>query len=107
MTSADVSEFTEVVLNYIYLLPNYIIKTVKIKAFLNQKLWVDRAVRTALAAHTAAFNVGLASRNRSAYKEAAYGLRKTVKAAKCRHRKELRPILMLVTLHTCGTVCGL
>ena len=47
--SADVSEFTEVVGSYICLLTNEIIKSVKIKVFPNQKPWVNKAVRAALA----------------------------------------------------------
>lgn len=68
------------------LLTNKIIQTVKIKVFPNQKPWVDRAVRTAITAHTAAYNAELISGDVSEYKKAAYGLRKTVKSAKSRYK---------------------
>ena len=85
-SSDDVSEFAEVVGSYIHLLVNYIIPSVKIKVFPNQKPWVDGTVRAALSARTAAYNAGISTGDMMDYKVAAYGLRKTVKAAKCRYK---------------------
>ena len=85
-SSDDVSEFVEVVGSYIHLLITYIIPSVKIKVFPNQKPWVDGTVRAALSARTAAYNAGISTGDMMDYKVAAYGLRKTVKAAKCRYK---------------------
>src|SRR4029434_1499454 len=60
--------------------------SVKIKVFPNEKPWVDGTVRAALSARTAAYNAGISTGDMMDYKVAAYGLRKTVKAAKCRYK---------------------
>ncbi len=47
-SSADVSEFTDVALSFVYMLTNQATETVTIRTFSNQKPWVDRTIRAAL-----------------------------------------------------------
>ena len=86
VSSDDINEFAEVVGSYIHFLINDIVQHVKIKVYPNQKPWVDKTVKAALAARTASYNAGLISGDMTGYKEAVYGLRRTVKAAKIRYR---------------------
>lgn len=58
----------EVGVSFISMLANDNIPSVTIKAFPNQKLWVDRMNCIVINAHSAAFNTELATGNTSTYK---------------------------------------
>lgn len=88
-SSCDVDEFTEVVTCFLGKLLEDTIPMVTVKVFPNQKPWVDKTIRAALNARTAAYNEGLTTGDMSPYKAAAYKLRKAVKAAKRRHRDKV------------------
>ncbi len=47
-SSADVSEFTDVALSFVYMLADQATETVTIRTFSNQKPWVDRTIRAAV-----------------------------------------------------------
>ncbi len=47
-SSADVSEFTDVALSFVYMLDDQATETVTIRTFSNQKSWVDRTIRAAV-----------------------------------------------------------
>ncbi len=64
-SSADVSEFTDVALSFVYMLTDQATETVTIRTFSNQKPWVDRTIRAAVNQRTAAYNAGLLSGNMS------------------------------------------
>ncbi len=53
--SADVSEFTDVALSFVYMLTDQATETVTIRTFSNQKPWVDRTIRAAVNQRTAAY----------------------------------------------------
>ncbi len=67
-SSSDVSEFTDVALNFVNTLTEQATETVTIRTFSNQKLWVDRTIRDAVNHRTA----GLLSGNMSKYKALCY-----------------------------------
>ncbi|KAK7881961.1 hypothetical protein WMY93_028135 [Mugilogobius chulae] len=77
----DIHEFTDVVISFVYKLTEDVVPTKTIKVFSNQKPWVDRSVRGALNARTAAYNQG----DMSLYKAERYNVRKTVNMAKQRY----------------------
>ena len=52
--------------------------TATIKAFSNQKPWIDGSIRAKLKARTTAFNQGKAARNMNEYKQCSYSLRKAI-----------------------------
>ncbi len=81
-SSSDVSEFTDVALNFVNTLTEQATETVTIRTFSNQKPWVDRSIRDAVNHCTAAYNAGLLSGNMSEYKASCYALRRAVRAAK-------------------------
>ncbi len=54
-SSADVSEFTDVALSFVYMLTDQATETVTIRTFSNQKPWVDRTIRAAVNQRTAAY----------------------------------------------------
>ncbi len=68
VSSADVSEFTDVALSFINTLTDQATETATIRTFSNQKPWVDRTIRAAVNHRTAAYNAGLSSGNVSEYK---------------------------------------
>ncbi len=70
-SSADVSEFTDVALSFVYMLTDQATETVTIRTFSNQKPWVDRTICAAVNQRTAAYNAGLLSGNMSEYKARA------------------------------------
>ncbi len=84
-SSADVSEFTDVALSFVYMLTDQATETVTIRTFSNQKPWVDRTICAAVNQRTAAYNAGLLSGNMSEYKASCYALRRAVRAAKLRY----------------------
>ncbi len=88
-SSADVSEFTDVALSFVYMLTDQATETVTIRTFSNQKPWVDRTIRAAVNQRTAAYNAGLLSGNMSDYKTSCYALRRAVRAAKLRYRERI------------------
>ncbi len=88
-SSADVSEFTDVALSFVYMLTDQATETVTIRTFSNQKPWVDRTIRAAVNQRTAAYNAGLLSGNMSEYKASCYALRRAVRAAKLRYRERI------------------
>ncbi len=88
-SSADVSEFTDVALSFVYMLIDQATETVTIRTFSNQKPWVDRTIRAAVNQRTAAYNAGLLSGNMSEYKASCYALRRAVRAAKLRYRERI------------------
>ncbi len=88
-SSADVSEFTDVALSFVYMLTDQATETVTIRTFSNQKPWVDRTIRAAVNQRTAAYNAGLLSGNMSDYKASCYALRRAVRAAKLRYRERI------------------
>ncbi len=88
-SSADVSEFTDVALSFVYMLTDQATETVTIRTFSNQKPWVDRTIRAAVNQRTAAYNAGLLSGNMSDYKVSCYTLRRAVRAAKLRYRERI------------------
>ncbi len=88
-SSADVSEFTDVALSFVYMLTDQATETVTIRTFSNQKPWVDRTIRAAVNQCTAAYNAGLLSGNMSDYKASCYALRRAVRAAKLRYRERI------------------
>jgi len=59
---------------------------VKVRSFINQKLWVNGSIHAALNGHTAAYNSSLVSGNMDEYKSTSYELRQEVKDAKRRYR---------------------
>ncbi len=87
VSSADVSEFTDIVLSFVNTLTKQATETVTIRTFSNHKPWVDRSIRDAVNHHTAAYNAGLLSGNMSMYKASCYALRNAVRAAKRRYRE--------------------
>ena len=86
LTSINNKEFAEVVMSYIGMLVDTIVPMTSVWTFPNQKLWVNRTVRSAVKARTAAYNEGLTSGDMSGYKAASYSLRKVVKEAKRRYK---------------------
>ncbi len=88
-SSADVSEFTDVALSFVYMLTDQATEMVTIRTFSNQKPWVDRTIRAAVNQRTAAYNAGLLSGNMSEYKASCYALRRAVRAAKLRYRERI------------------
>ncbi len=88
-SSADVSEFTDVALSFVYMLTDQATETVTIRTFSNQKPWVDRTICAAVNQRTAAYNAGLLSGNMSDYKASCYALRRAVRAAKLRYRERI------------------
>ncbi len=74
-SSTDVSEFTDVALNFINMLTEQATETVTIRTFSNQKLWVDRTIHAAVNQGTASYNAGLLSGNMSEYKASCYAFR--------------------------------
>ncbi len=88
-SSADVSEFTDVALSFVYMLTDQATETVTIRTFSNQKPWVDRTIRAAVNQRTAAYNASLLSENMSDYKASCYALRRAVRAAKLRYRERI------------------
>ena len=62
-----------------------------IKAFPNQKPWIDGSIRTKLKARTIAFNQGKVTGNMTEYKECSYSLRKAIKQAIRETEKQLLP----------------
>ncbi len=60
-SSADVSEFTDVVLSFINTLTEQATETVTIRSFYYQKPWVDRSIRDAVNHRNAAYNAGILS----------------------------------------------
>ncbi len=101
-SSADVSEFTDVALSFVYMLTDQATETVTIRTFSNQKPWVDRTIRAAVNQRTAAYNAGLLSGNMSEYKASCYALRRAVRAAKLDTERELSHIFSSMTLDACG-----
>ncbi len=89
MSSADISEFTDVVVSFINTLTDQATETVTIRTFSNQKPWVDRSIRDAVNHRTAAYNAGLLSGNMSEYKTSCYALRRAIRAAKLRYRERI------------------
>ncbi len=94
-SSSDVSEFTEVALNFVNTLTKQATKTVTIKTSSNQKPWVDRTIRDAVNHRTAAYNAGILSGNMSEYKASCYALRRAVRAAKLRYSERIESHLQL------------
>ncbi len=94
--SSDVSEFTEVALNFVNTLTEQATETVKTRIFSNQKPWVDRTIRDAVNHRTAAYNAGILSGNMSEYKASCYTLRQAVRAAKRRYRKRIESHFQLL-----------
>ncbi len=88
-SSADVSEFTDVALSFVYMLTDQATETVTIRTFSNQKPWVDRTIHAAVNQCTAAYNAGLLSGNMSEYKASCYARRRAVRAAKLRYRERI------------------
>ncbi len=88
-SSADVSEFTDVALSFVYMLTDQATEMVTIRTFSNQKPWLDRTIRAAVNQRTAAYNAGLLSGNMSEYKASCYALRRAVRAAKLRYRERI------------------
>jgi len=74
------------VTSFIATLVDTIIPTVKVRAFSNQKPWVEGSIRTALNARTAAYNASLVSGNISKYKAASYGLRRAMNDTKRKYK---------------------
>ncbi len=64
-------------------------ETVTIRAFSNQKPWVDRTIHDAVNHRTAAYNAGILSGNMSEYKASCYALRRAVRAAKLRYKERI------------------
>ncbi len=95
-SSADVSEFTDVALSFVYMLTDQATETVTIRTFSNQKPWVDRTIRAAVNQRTAAYNSGLLSGNMSDYKASCYALRRAVRAAKLRYRERIESHFQLI-----------
>ncbi len=89
MSSADISEFTDVAVSFINTLTDQATETVTIRTFSNQKPWVDRSIRDAVNHRTAAYNAGLLSGNMSEYKTSCYALRRAIRAAKLRYRERI------------------
>ncbi len=81
-SSSDVRKFTDVALSFVNTLTEQATKTVTIRTFSSQKLWVDRTIRVAFNHRTAAYDAGLLSGNTSEYKALCYALRHAVRAAK-------------------------
>ncbi len=73
-SSSDVSEFTDVALNFVNTLTEQATETVTMRTFSNEKPWVDRSIRDAVNQRTAAYNAGLLSGNMSKYKASYYAL---------------------------------
>ncbi len=88
-SSADVNEFTDVALSFVYMLTDQATETVTIRTFSNQKPWVDGTIRAVVNQRTATYNAGLLSGNMSEYKASCYALRRAVRAAKLRYRERI------------------
>ncbi len=94
-SSSDVSEFTDVALDFVNMLMSNMstcfveqaTEAVTIRTFSNQKPWVDRTIHDAVNHCTAAYNAGLLSGNMSEYKVSCYALRRAVRAAKRQYRE--------------------
>ncbi len=94
-SSADVSEFTDVALSFVYMLTDQATETVTIRTFSNQKPWVDRTIRAAVNQRTAAYNAGLLSGNMSDYKASCYALRRQLELLNSATERELSHIFQL------------
>ncbi|KAK0146400.1 putative RNA-directed DNA polymerase from transposon BS [Merluccius polli] len=88
-SSDNISEFAEAVLGFIEKLTNDCVTKHIVKTFPNQKPWVDKNIREALRARTAAYNAALTTGNKEEYKAASYNVRRAVKEAKQRYGKKL------------------
>ncbi|XP_041841970.1 uncharacterized protein LOC121640325 [Melanotaenia boesemani] len=85
----DIEEFTEAVMGFIGKLVEDTTPKRIIRAFPNQKPWVDKSIRDVLRSRTAAYNSGLATGNMEEYKAASYNVRRAVKEAKQRYGRRL------------------
>ncbi len=57
-SSSDVSEFTDVAVSFVNTLTEQATETITVRAFPNQKPWVDRTIRDAVNKRTAAIQRG-------------------------------------------------
>ncbi|KAK0136904.1 hypothetical protein N1851_026926 [Merluccius polli] len=94
-SSDNISEFAEAVLGFIEKLTNDCVTKHIVKTFPNQKPWVDKNIREALRARTAAYNAALTTGNKEEYKAASYNVRRAVKEAKQRYGKKLEDIYIM------------
>ncbi|KAK2852938.1 hypothetical protein Q7C36_008139 [Tachysurus vachellii] len=90
LSADDVIMFTEVVVGFIGKLADDTVQKTTIRAFPNQKPWVDKTIRDALRSRSAAYNTGLATGNMDKYKAASYSVRRAVKEAKRRYGRNTR-----------------
>ena len=67
----------------------YVVPTVIIKTFPNQKPRINGSIRAKLKARTTAFNHGTATGYIAKYKQCSYSLRKAIKQAKCQYRDKV------------------
>ncbi len=101
-SSADVSEFTDVALSFVYMLTDQATETVTIRTFSNQKPWVDRTIRAAVNQRTAAYNAGLLSGNMSDYKHHVMLSDGQLELLNSDTERELSHIFSSMTLDACG-----
>ncbi|KAL6455335.1 hypothetical protein MHYP_G00362290 [Metynnis hypsauchen] len=75
-SDGDLHLFADSVVSFVGKLVDDSIPKVIVRSFPNQKPWVDKTIRDALSARTAAYNEGLTSENMEPYKSASYGVRR-------------------------------
>ncbi len=102
VSSADVSELTDVALSFINTLTDQATETVTIRTFSNQKPWVDRTIRTAVNHRTVEYNAGLLSGNMSEYKASCYALDGQLELLNSDTGRDLSHIFSSMTLDACG-----
>ncbi|KAL6474343.1 hypothetical protein MHYP_G00179040 [Metynnis hypsauchen] len=80
-SDGDLHLFADSVVSFVGKLVDDSIPKVIVRTFPNQKPWVDKTIRDALSARTAAYNEGLTSGNMEPYKSASYGVRRAPKSS--------------------------
>ena len=80
--SDGLEEYTTSVTGYINKFIDYVVPTVTVRTYLNQKPWITGTIHTELTARAAAFKER--DSNPEAYKKSRYALRRTIKKAKHR-----------------------
>ncbi len=88
-SSSDVREFTDVAVSFLNTLTEQATETITVRAFPNQKPWVDRTIRDTVYKRTATYNEALLSGNMGGYKASCYALCRAVRTAKYRYKERI------------------
>jgi hypothetical protein len=82
----NINLYADLVSEFIRKCIGYVLPTVCIKSYPNQKPWMDGGIRAKLKSQTTAFNHGKRSGNMAEYKQCSYSLCKAIKQAKRQYR---------------------